>query len=401
MARILWLNWSGGGNLPPSLGIARGLAARGHDITFAGRPEMLPRVVAAGFRGIELSRAYEQVARYPAHPFLTRMSCYLTSPAIEEQVRAVVAAQAPDLVLVDAMFPAALAQVPGFPCPTALMLHTFIYRQLDMWQRMLATLDGMRTQAGFPSLPSQEELWHCPGRIVVTSFAELDAPPAPGWDHVRHVGPVLEDEAVAVPAMLPWAAEDATPLVLVSFSTGFEQRNVGKLQRSLDALAALPVHVVATTGGIVEPHELTVPDNAIVLRYAAHDPILARAALTVTHGGHGTAMRALRAAVPMVVIPGVAGDQPYVAAAVQEWRAGIAVPAAADQAAIREAAAAILADPAYRRRARFLSKTFAGRDSIAEAVREILDVMDGDWRPRAAMGAGPGRGAAPPRALRA
>ena len=23
MARILWLNWSGGGNLPPSLGIAR------------------------------------------------------------------------------------------------------------------------------------------------------------------------------------------------------------------------------------------------------------------------------------------------------------------------------------------------------------------------------------------
>ena len=48
MARIRWLNWSGGGNLPPSLGIARALSERGHDVTFAGRPEMVPRVEAAG-----------------------------------------------------------------------------------------------------------------------------------------------------------------------------------------------------------------------------------------------------------------------------------------------------------------------------------------------------------------
>ena len=52
MARILWLNWSGGGNLPPSLGIARVLAERGHSVTFAGRSEMVPRVDAAGFRSM-------------------------------------------------------------------------------------------------------------------------------------------------------------------------------------------------------------------------------------------------------------------------------------------------------------------------------------------------------------
>jgi hypothetical protein len=45
----------------------------------------------------------------------------------------------------------------------------------------------------------------------------------------------------------------------MSFSTGFEQRSAEKLQRGLDALADLPVHVVATTGGIVEPHEFAVP----------------------------------------------------------------------------------------------------------------------------------------------
>jgi UDP:flavonoid glycosyltransferase YjiC (YdhE family) len=75
--------------------------------------------------------------------------------------------------------------------------------------------------------------------------------------------------------MLPWAADDPTPLVLVSFSTGFEQRNVDKVQR---ALADLPVHVVATTGGIVSPNELASSENAVVLNYAAHDPIIRRAA---------------------------------------------------------------------------------------------------------------------------
>ena len=80
MANILWLNWSGGGNLPPSLGIARVLTERGHAVAFAGRPEMVPRVEEAGFRAIELTQAYTQVDLYPQGTFLTRMSCYLTSP---------------------------------------------------------------------------------------------------------------------------------------------------------------------------------------------------------------------------------------------------------------------------------------------------------------------------------
>ena len=50
MARILFLAFSGGGNLPPSLGIARELKARGHEVTFAGEPEMTPRMKSTPFR---------------------------------------------------------------------------------------------------------------------------------------------------------------------------------------------------------------------------------------------------------------------------------------------------------------------------------------------------------------
>jgi UDP:flavonoid glycosyltransferase YjiC (YdhE family) len=303
----------------------------------------------------------------------------LTSPAVEAQVRDVVAAEAPDVVLIDAMFPAALAQAPGFGRPSAVFVHTFVFRQLDMWRRMIATLDGMRQQAGFPGLPALDQLWRPRERIISTSLAEFDVPPAPGWDMVRHAGPVLEDEKFAVPTVLPWPESDPTPLVLVSFSTGFEQRNVDKVQRALDALADLPVRVVATTGGIVAPNELAAPDNAIVLNYAAHDPILRRAALVVGHGGHGTAMRALLHGVPMVVIPGLAGDQPFVAAAVQEWGAGIALPGDADADAMRAAAKEVLATASYRENAGRRARPLAANDGAANAANEVEALL-----PRAA-----------------
>jgi UDP:flavonoid glycosyltransferase YjiC (YdhE family) len=371
MARILWLNWSGGGNLPPSLGVARVLTERGHQVAFAGRPEMVPRVKTAGFRAIEITDAYKQVDRYPQGSFLTRMSCYLTSPAVEEQVRSIVAAEAPDILLIDAMFPAALAQAPGFQQRTVVFVHTFVFRQLDMWRKMIATLDGMRQQAGFAALPPLDELWCKCDRIISTSLAAFDAAPAPGWDLVRHAGPVLEDEKFAVPTPLPWPESDATPLVLVSFSTGFEQRNVDKVQRALDALADLPVHVVATTCGIVAPNEVATPANAVVLNYAAHDPIMRRAALVMTHGGHGTAMRAMRHGVPMVVIPGLAGDQPFVAAAVQEWGAGRALPGDAGTDAMRAAAQEVLSTPSFRATAKQKSALLAGVDGAANATNEV------------------------------
>ncbi len=269
------------------------------------------------------------------------------------------------------MFPAALAEADAFRMPTAVVCHTFVFRQLDMWRGMLARLDGMRQQAGFGPLPPLDELWPVRDRLITTSLAEFDHAAPPGWDLVRHVGPVLEDEKVAVPTALPWPDDDPTPLVLMSFSTGFEQRNVEKLQRGLAALSELPVHVVATTGGIVEPAELDAPPNAFVVDYAAHDPIMQRAALIVTHGGHGTAMRALRNGVPMVVIPGLAGDQPFVAAAVDEWGAGRALPGDAGVDAIRSAAREVLGDSSFRDEARRRALALAGVDGASRAAVEI------------------------------
>ena len=371
MARFLWLNWSGGGNLPPSLGIARALTERGHSVTFAGRPEMVSRVEAAGFRAIEFKKAYAQADRYPQGGPLTKVACYLTSPAVEGEARAIVATEAPDMVIIDAMFPAALVNAPAFGLPTAVACHTFVFRQLDRWRQMIERFDGMRRQAGFGSLPPLDALWQSTDRIIVTAAAAFDAAPEQGWDSVCHVGPVLENEKVAVPMPLPWATDDPAPLVLVSFSTGFEQRAPDKFQRCLDALGELPVHVVATTGGIVAPDELRAPANACVLSYAAHDPILQQAALVVTHGGHGTAMRSLRHSVPMVVMPGLAHDQPCIAETIQEWGVGRALPGDAAVEEIRSAAQKILTQPSYRKRAQARATALRGVDGASVAAEEL------------------------------
>ena len=115
-----------------------------------------------------------------------------------------------------------------------------------------------------------------------------------------------------------------------------------------------------------------------------------RAALAMTHGGHGTAMRALLHGVPMVVIPGLAGDQPFVAAAVAEWGAGRALPGDADVDAMRAAAQDVLATASYRANAREQSAALAGVDGAANAADEVEALLSGRTANRQAPRIDPG-----------
>lgn len=380
MSNLLWLNWSGGGNLPPSLGIARALTERGHSVTFAGRPEMVKRVQDAGFRAIEVTQAYAQVDRYPAGSPVTRAACYLTSPAVEEQLAAIIEHEKPDMLLIDCMFPAAHNVTRDMHLPKVMLCHTFFFRFAQMWREVIAMWNGTREKAGFSALPGPQELWkHC-DRIIVTTLAQFDEPLNRQWENVFHAGPVLEDERCAVPVQLPWANNDARPLVLISFSTADEQKSAGKIQRALDALAPLDVRVVVTTGGIVSPHELDVPDNAVVFPYAQHDALMAQSALVIAHGGHGTTMRALKNGKPLIVIPGLAGDQAPIGRTIEEWGAGLTLPGDAAVDAIREAAQTVLSSPSYAQVARRLSLPLANNDGAANAAHEIELLLEAKGR---------------------
>jgi MGT family glycosyltransferase len=338
---------------------------------------MVSRVERAAFRAIGLTRAYEQTERYPDrwHP---RIASYLSSPAVAEEIRSTIADERPDLLAVDAMFPAALTQAAQFEGPTAVLCHTCVYRMLDAWRRMLALLVGLRKEAGFGALPDDlDTLWMAHDRLIVTTPAALDAAPS-GLAHperVRHVGPVLEKEGHAVRVALPWPEDDERPLVLVSFSTMPEQAAVEKFRNTIEALARLPVGAVVTTGDSLDPAVLQSPPNVAVFANADHDALMCRASAVVTHGGHGTMMRALGYGLPMVVMPGLASDQPVNAAWIEAQGAGRGLPGDATADMVRDAIADILDTASYRTAARALSQTIKGLDGAQGAADEIEQLL--------------------------
>jgi len=73
----------------------------------------------------------------------------------------------------------------------------------------------------------------------------------------------------------------------------------------------------------------------------------------------------------MVIIPGLAGDQPFVAAAVHEWKVGRALPGDADAAAMKSAAREVLSEPSYRRNAETRANALAGVDGASNAASAI------------------------------
>jgi UDP:flavonoid glycosyltransferase YjiC (YdhE family) len=379
MGRIVWACWDGGGNLPPGLGIANALGSRGHDVLFYGRPEMVPRAEAAGVRARAFGRARSDLDRYSFHPLATVFG-YTSSPAVGEELADTVAAEDPDLVVIDAMFAAALNVAPRFGRPTAVMLHTFCYRLVDMWRANVAMQSQSRQRAGFDALPTLDELWGERDLLHVNTLAALDGEPTVDWSHVVHGAPVLTSERRAVPAALPWADDDPVPVVLLSFSTVTEQRDPAMLQRALDALAPLPVHVVATTGGIVEPAELSAPANAWLTSFADHEQLLERAAVVLGHGGHGTMMRALRHGVPVVGIPAKGGDQEPNTRLIEEWGAGLALPPDTDELRIRAAVQEVLASDRFAAEARRRSRAFGARDGAdlaADSIEALLSSQAG------------------------
>lgn len=370
MAKFLWLTWDGAGNLPPSLGIANALRERGHTVTFAGRPEMIPRAEASAFRTIEMVNSYVDLDKYPSGP-LSRVACYTTSPAVASEAAELVEKESPDVVVIDGMFPAALSHIAEFGRPTAVVVHTFVHRALDAWRQQIGRLVGTRESAGLGTLPGLDASWPLADKLIVTTLSEFDVPVANhAPSNLRYVGPVLEGYAGEA-AKLPWSDHDSTPLVVVSFSTGIEQASVSAFQRTLDALADEPVHVVATTAGTIHPEELDIPSNAVVLGYASHDPLFRQASLIVTHGGHGTAMRSLRHGVPTILMPAVAHDQPIVSATLQEWGCGLALPSNAEVQTIHDAALEILSTPSYRENAHRRALALEGIDGAQRGASEL------------------------------
>ncbi|HZD70598.1 MAG TPA: nucleotide disphospho-sugar-binding domain-containing protein, partial [Actinomycetes bacterium] len=334
----------GAGTVPPELGAVRRLVERGHAVTVLAEDSMAEEVAATGATFRRWLRAPNRPDRRPEHDpsrdWEARTPLRLVDRLVETQfvgpaagyaadVDATLAEVRPDLVIcslfaLGAMLAAESAGVPfavllpniyllpapGMP-PFGLGLRPardpmghlrdlavggFARRLWD--SRGLARLNALRAERGLaPVRHLWDQVHHAERQLVMTS-PDFDFPARlpPG---VRYVGPVLDDPAWAGRPWTPPPGDD--PLVLVAMSSGFQDQ-LDCLRRVVDALGRLPVRGLVTTGPALDPEALDPPGNVTVVAAAPHRRVLEHAALLVTHGGHGTMMKALAAGVPMLVL---------------------------------------------------------------------------------------------------
>jgi len=142
------------------------------------------------------------------------------------------------------------------------------------------------------------------------------------------------------------------------------------LGRVAAALGRLDVRGLLTTGPSIDPRGFAAPANVRVVRSAPHTEVMRHAAAVITHAGHGTAIKALGAGVPVLALP-LGRDQPDVAARVVAAGAGLRLPARSSARRIANAVSRLLAEPAYREGAGRLARAIAAERATDVAVDEL------------------------------
>jgi UDP:flavonoid glycosyltransferase YjiC (YdhE family) len=192
--------------------------------------------------------------------------------------------------------------------------------------------------------------------------------------HMIYVGPQMGDPSWAK-SWTPPQSERGRARALVAFSSSF-QDHASCVQRVIDAMATLPMDAVVTLGGALYADEVHAPANVQVVESAPHGLAMDWADLVVTHGGHGTVIKALAAQKPMLILPH-GRDQDDNAARVAHRGAGLSLPAISDAADIAAALRRLIEEPGFAANARRLGAqvAFDAKNSPVVSILEWLAAM--------------------------
>lgn len=394
-----------GGTVPPEVGVVRRVAERGHRVIVLADDTMAATVEAAGaevrtwtrpneeFRDWELRSPMAQARGMAEHMLVG------PAPAQADETGAAIDELQPDLVVTSGFALGAMiaAEARGVPFDL-LMPNVYVLpadgmppfgaglrpargplgRGRDVAMRRagaalidryaLGDLNDVRQAHGLDAVSTLWEQMRRARRQLVLTSAAFDFP-ATLPDNARYVGPILDDPAWADAADWRLPSGDA-PLVVVAMSSTF-QNHVDCLQRIAAALAGLPVRGLVTTGPAVSPGAVPAADNVVVVASAPHREVLPLADVVVTHGGHGTVIKALAAGTPLVILHH-GRDQADNAVRVTSRGAGVAVPRGSSSARIARAIETVLDDPTYRAAAHELGEAIA-RDAESTALIEELE----------------------------
>ncbi len=368
MADVLFVTWDGGGNLPPALGLATELTARGHAARFLGHAQQRWTIEAAGFAFAPYTHARSWSSTEPTSSLSgpARIFAMFTDAGPGVDLLEDLTRQPADLVVIDCMSLGALAAAERAGLRRAVLAHTYYRYLTHVWSRgPIGAIARVRGQ-------NPRQLWAGADLHLVASDRGLD--PAQDQDlpaSVRHIGVVQE---APIPAR--GRAGEPGADVLVSLSTTYFPGQDRALQRILDALAPLPLHAIVTTGEAVDPGPLRVPDNVEVHRLLPHAQVMPFVRLVIGHGGHATTMRALSHDLPLLVMPmHPMLDQKMIGQSVQRQGAARVLPKTASPERIRNTVQNLLAPGRHRSAAAVLGERLRAQNGAMNGTDQLVRML--------------------------
>lgn len=411
----LFVTWEGGGNVPPVLGVARRLAARGHTVRVLTEPCLEAAVRGAGAEFIAFTRHFTRTAvgddlmgdwqaKSPIGALKHNLDQVLLGPAriVAEETHRALTQTSTDVLVADLLMIGALIAAEATNTPRVVLFHMpeylpgpgrpaagpgfmprsdLIGRARDglltsLFYRTLAgyipAYNDVRGQFGLAPFKSAQDItaeYHRADLRLIQTLEAFDFPIKPPPPNVRYVGPVLDDPVWTEPWENPWQKDDHRPLVVASLSSTFQNQQ-DALQRIITALGGLDVRGLVTLGPAMSNATFDLPANVIAVPSAPHTQVFSHAAAVVTHAGHGTVMRALAAGLPIVCLP-MGRDQDDNAARVVYHGAGLRLKSTAKPGHIRQALQQVLHQPLYRQRAQELGRLIAEDVKADQAVYEL------------------------------
>lgn len=268
---------------------------------------------------------------------------------------------------------------PGFPPAVTedeKLLHAEIGRgTMELLDARLPIYNAMRAELALPPLAHLTDQLFVADRFLLGTSRAFDFAVEDMPAFYSYVGPQLDDNRWSDDWVSPFAANDRRPLVLVAFSTTF-QNHAGVLQNIVDALSLLNVRGVVTLGGSLQRDEVRGTDNVAVVASAPHNELLREASLLITHGGHGTMLKGVMAGVPSLILPH-GRDQADNAIRVAHRGAGIILEPTSPAGAIRAALVQLLEDPSYIEAAAALSTRVRQEFDPCRVVTELTELASG------------------------
>jgi MGT family glycosyltransferase len=407
--RFLFVLREPGGALPVALGLARRLIERGHTVHVLGGPLIAADAQAIGCtfspyvhaphrsdRSLTSDFVRDWEPRNPLKVFARQRDRVAFGPALAYAMDLLAELErwpADALVIDTALFGAMVAAeksglptallvprcyllpTPGRPAPGLGFLpaqglpgHLRDRVCSAVIKRLFATglpaLNAARTQLGLAPLHHPLEQFDRADRVLVMTSRAFDFMTPTFPPNVRYVGPILDDPVWAQPWVSPWPADHPDPLVLVGFSSMFQNQH-SMLQRVIDAVEPLPLRALVTLGPALHQGEFRTPPNVVIRESVPHAAVLHETSVVVTHGGHGTVIRALAHGVPLVCIA-MGNDQYDNAARVVASGAGLWLSTRVRPQALRRAIQRLFREMSFRAAARRMAAEIA-----AEAARPV------------------------------